>query len=216
MKYCALLLCGFALHGDDKVKDPFGPTAPVEHAEAKVEAPRPSPRSLMLFGEPSLAQMKDAATRPAIRLVWIRTFHAPISIRAYMTAEGPRLRVARMSGKGGYEWGTIDFENDYALSKAHWERLTTLVNVDYARQPLRDVKPENREMLEGLDGASWILEVADSKGYTSEDVSNPATVSNLQEDEKRHIKSLGFHLEPFVAACKYLIQFAPMDADNIY
>ncbi len=214
--HCALLLCGFVLQGEDKVKDPFGPIAPFKPTEAKIEAPRPSPESLKHFGEPSLVELTDAATRPAIRFVWIRTFHAPISIRAYLTSDGPRLRVARMSGQGGYEWGTLEFENDYPLSKSHWERLTTLINVNYARQPLRDVKPENRDMLDGLDGASWILEVADSKGYTAVDVSNPTTVAKMEEEERRHIESLGFQLEPFIAACKYLIQFAPMDADNIY
>lgn len=214
--HCALLLCGFMLHGEDKVKDPSGPLVPDKPTEAKVEAPLPSPLSLKHFGEPSLVQLKDAATRPAIRFVWIRTFHAPISIRAYLTSDGPRLRVARMSGKGGYDWGTLDFENDYPLSTSHWERLTALINVEYARQPLRDVKPENREMLNGLDGASWILEVADSKGYTTADVSNPTTVSQMKEEERRHIESLGFRLEPFIAVCKYLIQFAPMDPDNTY
>lgn len=122
-----------------------------------------------------------------------------------------------MSGKGGYDWGTIDFENDYLLSKSHWDKLRALIKVDYARQPLKDVKPENRDLLSGLDGSSWILEVSDAEGYTSEEVSNPTfRAETNEEDVKRQIDEMGFHLDAFVAVCKYLIQFAPMDSETIY
>ncbi len=192
-----------------------------DETDAPKPAKSPSEKQLKLLKEPSLAAKADAAKLPAIRFTWVRTFHAPISLRAYMTAEGPRLRVARMSGKGGYDWGTLEFENDFPLAKAQWERLQKLIAVDGARKPLKGIEQENRNMLSGFDGAEWILEVSDSKGYTIEETWSPTSITDGKEEEKRRPDRLGIvldlkKLEAYVAACKFFIHYAPMDPDGIY
>ncbi len=164
-----------------------------------------SEKYLKLLKEPSLGAKVDAAKLPAIRFTWVRTFHAPISLRAYMTAGGPRLRVARMSGKGGYGWGTLDFENEFPLAAQKWEQLKKLIAAEGAREPL------NADLdCAGMDGSYWVLEVADAAGYTVEKLWSPL------DDEKKPRDDMGIKRDAFVAVCKFLIAYAPMDPEGIY
>lgn len=221
MFFTILGLCVTVL-AQDKGYDPFAPNAklppPGTHKESEPikRDIRPTDEMLKFFGEPALKARQDAAEFPAIRLIWVRTFHAPISLRAYQTKEGPRLRVARSSGKGGYNWGELNFENDFPLGPTKWDELAKLLAVEGARQPLKNVKPDDRDFLSGLDGATWTLEVSDKDGYTVEKVWSPTSVAELKADERKLLESKGFRLDSFVKLCKFLIQYAPIDTETIY
>lgn len=172
-----------------------GPVPPAQTSEQKGEPPtqvesedlRPQTHILELLGEPSLEKIVEREQLPAIRLIWVRTFHHPISLRAYMTKEGPRFRVARMSGKGGYDWGKLDFENDFPLKDDAWKHLLQLLNEDKARQPFKDAKPGTRGLLLGLDGSTWTLEVVDKSGYTVDQAWSPKSMVEDNDSEMKKI-----------------------------
>ncbi|HCN79305.1 MAG TPA: hypothetical protein DIT13_19240 [Verrucomicrobiales bacterium] len=121
-----------------------------------------------------------------------------------------------MSGKGGYDWGTLDFENDFPLRAETWMRLLNLLNADGARQPLKNVKQEDMDYLTGLDGSTWKLEVSDQAGYTVDEVWTPMNVTNGDPDIKKLAEDQGIRLDNFVKLCSLLIQYAPIDPESIY
>ncbi|HRJ08471.1 MAG TPA: hypothetical protein PK490_16245 [Prosthecobacter sp.] len=216
-----ILICGSVLLAQDREIDPFADasnsTLPAKASTPpKTEDLRPSAADLKLLGEPSLEGRTDADRFPTIRVIWCRTFHPPVSLRAYLTKDGPRLRVARMSGKGGYDWGTLDFENDFPLRAETWMRLLNLLNADGARQPLKNVKQEDMDYLTGLDGSTWKLEVSDQAGYTVDEVWTPMNVTNGDPDIKKLAEDQGIRLDNFVKLCSLLIQYAPIDPESIY
>lgn len=216
-----ILFCSSILHGQEKVADPFA-ALQVDTQPAKPAAPRepqdlrPRATTLKLFGEPSLEGRKDAGHFPAIRVIWVRTFHPPISIRAYMTKDGPRLRVARTSGKGGYNWGILDFENDFPLKDETWTDLLKLLQAEGARQPFKNVKQEDRDLLSGFDGSTWKLEVSDKSGYSVDVAWTPTNVTDGKPEEKKRFEDRGIRLDNFVRLCEFLIQYAPIDPESIY
>ena len=215
------LIFSSALVAQEKVVDPFAapqgnrpttkPLAPREPEDL-----RPSASTLKLLREPSLEGRPDAEVLPAIRVIWSRTFHPPISLRAYMTKDGPRLRVARTSGKGGYDWGVLDFENDFPLKDDAWQTLLKLLRADGARQPFKNLKQEDRDFLSGFDGSTWKLEVSDQSGYTVDEAWTPSSVTDGKPEEKKMFEDRGIRLDNFVKLCKFLIQYAPIDPESIY
>ncbi|OAI56922.1 hypothetical protein AYO49_03255 [Verrucomicrobiaceae bacterium SCGC AG-212-N21] len=178
----------------------------------------PSAQALKLLNEPSLSSRHGAANLPVIRFISKRTFHAPFCVRAYLTPEGPRVRFARLSGKGGYDWGQLDFENDIPLPRDRWEALLKLANASGARQPFKDTK-DTKGTLEGNDGSVWILEVSDKAGYTVEDVWTPVSVTEGREEDKILFSKRGGDLKAltaYVEVCKFLMKLAPFDTEPVY
>jgi|GEM_PF-4715955 len=210
-----------ALAAQEKVVDPVAapkgnqpatkPLAPREPKDL-----RPGASALKLLREPSLEGRPDAEILPSIRVIWSRTFDPPISLRAYMTRDGPRLRVARTSGKGGYGWGILDFENDFPLKDEIWQTLLKLLRADGARQPFKNLKQEDRDALSGSDGSTWKLEVSDQSGYTVDEAWTPTSVTEGKPEEKKLFEERGIRLDNFVKLCKFLIQYAPLDPESIY
>lgn len=217
----AFLFAGSVAAAEDKVVDPFA-SAPGHATTGQPAVPmppedfRPRPDTLKLLREPSLEKLSDAERFPSIRFLWVRTFHSPISFRAYMTKDGPRFRVARTSGKGGYDWGTLDFEKDFPLKNEVWLRILKLLQADGARQPFKNVKPGARDFLSGMDGATWTLEVVDKSGYTVDSVWSPTIVTNSEPEKKKLFEDQGIRLDNFVELCLFLIQCAPIDPGSIY
>ena len=70
--------------------------------------------------------------------------------------------------------------------------------------------------MEALDGSSWVLEVSDASGYTIEEIANPLRVTDAEPKEKKQLEASGFKLDAFVAVCRFLIKYAPMDPDTVY
>ncbi|MEZ0386181.1 MAG: hypothetical protein ACAI34_03875 [Verrucomicrobium sp.] len=217
------LLASTLLLAQEKATDPFAPDPPASLGSQPIlptnppqpDDLRPRPETLKLLAEPSLEKLANADQLPAIRLIWVRTFHAPISLRAYMSKDGPRLRVARTSGKGGYDWGKLNFENDFALKQETWQQILNLLYADEAREPFKH-KPDARALLSGLDGAIWRLEVVDKSGYTVDEASNPTIATDGKPEHTKALEDEGIHLANFVKLCKFLIQYAPMDEESIY
>jgi len=124
-----------------------------------------------------------------------------------------------MKGKGGYDWGQITEEKVIDLTAKQWSHLMTLVEAKWARKPSAQLGVEHQATLEdlmsGLDGESWILEVKDKTSYTFEDLANPRTVNENKEAWGKLInKSLSpkdrrnIGLDPFVSVCEYLLKLS--------
>ncbi len=220
LRACCIIVMGMAcavwaeeappvLFAPPATKTKEAPTPPAE------EPLKPSPEVLKRFQEPPLKDRSDAAKFPSLRLIWIRTFHAPLSFRAFMTKNGPKFRVARMSGKGGYDWGHLSFEKEFPLKADQWKELLKLAAVGGAREPLKTARPEGKAYFDmGLDGSTWTLEVSDKAGYTVEEIWSPTYVT--EGADKKMLEDAGVRLDAFVALCKFLMKCAPVDLEPVY
>lgn len=204
--------------------DPFFPLpTPQAEAQRKAEPPRPLPpppaepdaRDLERFQEPRLSKAvaaKDLADGPTqIRFMWIRSFDPPLCVRAFMTAEGPRLRVVRLSN-------TARLAKTLPLAEADWAALLALTQDAKAVQPYAGLTNEERLSLSGLDGASWMLEVRAGDTYHFSDVWSPsAFVKEPGADDTEEWKRLKRpDFKPFIALCTKLIEHAGLQAEERY
>lgn len=155
---------------DNPAGRPYFPPAMVAArspcAEQAGDAPRPVISSLerdwftkhlRAAAEPSLAM----GARDVIRFTWLRSFHHTVSIRVEGLASArPRLWARELTGHGGYDAGKVGRRIERRLSPAEAAALRRTVSARnlFAQPPLECGNI-------GLDGAEWIMEGVDGRGY---------------------------------------------------
>jgi len=120
----------------------------------------PYSKHLVAMDEPSL-WTTDMRTE-TYRILWLRSFDAPMVFRLTVTADGTAILVTKKTdGEGSYEpgkmvvskWTTIDREETQELLKA-----LKLINFWY----LPTLLPN---FTDGYDGAHWIVEAKKGREY---------------------------------------------------
>ena len=95
------------------------------------------------------------------RFTWLRTFHNPLIFHIKRnTANSYQLTTTKLTGKGGYEPGTVEFSRLKDLSDQQIEELRKLLQEANFWELPTEALDEG-----GLDGAQWILEIVDGKRY---------------------------------------------------
>ena len=146
------------------------------------------------FKEPKITEIDEKT--PTIRFFWIRTFHRPVSIRVFRDAKGPKLRVVRCSGGGGYDWKQIEWDKTISLEESEWKQvLEAFENAD-VQAPLRKLKNDEKNLLRGLDGSRWVIESKINGKLTYAMVWSPG---GFLEDEQKSKAGLPkeLNLRPF-------------------
>lgn len=108
------------------------------------------------FKESKITEIDEKV--PTIRFFWLRTFHKPVSIRVFKDADGPKIRAVRCSGKGGYDWGSIEWDKTLPISDEQWKSFVDQVKNQDVCSPLRDLNNQEKMRLMGLDGSRWVIE----------------------------------------------------------
>jgi hypothetical protein len=177
----------------------------------------PSEEQLKSFNEPSL-KAPAPADSTEIRFIWVPTFNKPVAIRATKTGDKRILKVVRMSGLGGYDWGKIEIEKSVEITDPQWKTLAGLASADGARKPTEKAEKELREnfveAMSGLDGSTWFLEVRDTDGYTVEGVPNPIIGDAAVEKSLKEKSNLD--LKPFLSVCLKLFDFSGLEERPSY
>lgn len=125
---------------------------------------------------------------PTYRFIWIRTFHNPVVVRVECPG---RCEVSAkvLDGEGGYDPGKVRKSIHRNLSQSEEERFRQLISsVNFA--PVKSL-----EDMVGLDGAQWILEVADGNTYHALDYWSPSS-------------DRGADVAAYVALCNYMIDLS--------
>jgi len=98
-------------------------------------------------------------SRRVLRFIWLRSFHPTVTVRVSEGKDGSWHVVAKqLSGRGGYDPGTIDKFVDRPVRPAEAAELDALIS----RATLPDL---SGNCVIGADGAQWIIERSDAKGY---------------------------------------------------
>jgi hypothetical protein len=110
-------------------------------------------------GQRTLWQRRDEAGLHAYQFVWARSFHHPVLVRIEMKGGVARLQAWVLTGKGGFDSGTVGRTVTRDLTAAeHHEVIASFERSDWRR-----LAPD--EQSAGLDGARWTLEAAGGAGY---------------------------------------------------
>jgi hypothetical protein len=119
--------------------------------------------------EPSLSERPVLSEQPegsVIRFTWLRSFDPPIVVRVEGHESGsPRLIAKQLSGAGGYAPGKIAATIDRPLTASETQELHKLLSDTRLAQPLPSGSTLKRCGPPGLDGAEWIVEVVNRRGY---------------------------------------------------
>lgn len=147
------------LRGPLPVVDVSEPHGCIGHSTVdRDDGPSSAPRDILeKFKEVSLE--KDDADS-VFRLIWFPTFHSPTSIRVSLAGDQATVTTRRLSGKGGYDWGYIDFEAQRSITTDKWLAVKNAVNEScfwYASPNIREVPV--------MDGSTWLFEGRVDKRY---------------------------------------------------
>ncbi len=159
-------------------------TSPVEKFRSRKEYQN----TLSVFRESPIAP----ATNPnaeIYRIFIVPTFYHPLSIRVEKSGNNYVLRAKRLSGQGGYGWGTLKGEERRRLSEREWQSLLNLLNeTSFWSLPTGDKEFEPNEKGEVticLDSTSWILEGVSGGKYHVVDRYCP---------ERKGVKEVGLYM----------------------
>jgi hypothetical protein len=108
---------------------------------------------LTALGEPRLGTFVDSVDTDAVRFLYLRSFHHPISVRAMRRGATYALIGVELDGAGGYEPGNVLRRDSATIDSGVWMWLTRLLS------DARTWDSRNPDEL-GLDGAEWIIEAA--------------------------------------------------------
>jgi hypothetical protein len=107
-------------------------------------------KHLRAMGEPSLSCRPPALE--TYRLIWLRSFHAPVAVRLEFEKATATLTAVKLNGKGGYQPGVVTKKNFLPLGEKETAQLrAALKKADFWKMQVRRDDA-------GLDGAQWILE----------------------------------------------------------
>jgi hypothetical protein len=116
---------------------------------------------LSVFKEPQIFPSSNKSVE-IYRVFIIPTFYHPLSIRVEREGNKYVLIAKRLSGQGGYGWGTLKREKRHYLTKNEWQHLRSLLNqASFWTLASDDKKNEPGEKGEAticLDGTTWLLE----------------------------------------------------------
>lgn len=163
------------------------PQPPPECAAESAEEISPSSiqisernKILSVFQESPLEQMINSDE--VYRLIWFPTFDAPTVIRIWRSGENYTIKTKRLSGKGGYEIGTLKTEETRTLSAEEWNVFVNNLNSRCFWNAPSAVKE-----IPVMDGSSWTFEGLRNGQYH---FVNRISPSNQMSEIFRHLFNL--------------------------
>ncbi len=112
---------------------------------------------LCAMGEAPLAAPSPGRSR--IRFLWLRSFQPGVAVRVEFIPGATELVAIELDGAGGYAPGTVARRMERSLLPEDRGKLQqTLAESDFWNLPTRESRL-------GLDGAEWIIEVAEHDRY---------------------------------------------------
>lgn len=101
------------------------------------------------------------------RLLWLRTFHQPITVTVVNSGTDVTITAKKLSGAGGYEPGTLIDVKTRHFTVDEWAEFTHLLDSScFWRQ-------KSTQMTSSLDGAQWIIEALKDGHYHLVDRHSP-------------------------------------------
>ncbi len=127
----------------------------------KLRADERYQNTLSLFREPQIFP-PTSPDAEVYRILVFPTFYRALSIRAERSGKGYYLTAKYLSGRVGYDWGTLKGERRRRLSEKEWRKLLGLLeSASFWSLPSEEKGPEPNDKGEAaacLDSTGWYLE----------------------------------------------------------
>ncbi len=164
---------------------------------------------------PSLLTKRAPKGHVTFRLGILPSFTKPLFLTYARTADGPAIEVTRLSLRSvenRLELGPIELTGKVVVGDRLAKRLEADAIDPNTRLPLRQYTEEQRQLLQPLDGCTWILEVCTDSDYTMEDVSSPGWMGNVDPEviEKNNLPKVDTRF--FIEFCDRLLDVTDLKA----
>jgi hypothetical protein len=125
---------------------------------------------------PSLLSKREPEGHLRFRLAILPSFTKPLFLTYSRGAEGATIEITRLGLRkvdGNLELGPMELTGKVAIGEHVAKQLEADAVDPNIRLPLRQYTEKQIQLLQLLDGCTWILEVSTDKAYTMADVTNP-------------------------------------------
>ena len=224
-----LALPRFGVCSDAGSVDPasFFPTTLLHGHFGEVLAKRTA-RIHQAMGEPSLAGQK-LEPRDQCRFLFLPSFHRPLVVRFWKTADGAAFRAVHLGGRGGNDpLGPIEDETKGTIPETQWKQIEAGFAEEAVRQPLKSLTEDQINLLSGMDGAEWILEERRGDKYRVTAVWSPPAWEEMRKKgfDPKEFAKFGLpvppsdfrlpDLRPFIRQCQLLLDLAKVHEPKLY
>ena len=118
--------------------------------------------------EESFLKISDK-NKEAYRFLWLRSFHHPIFVRIERNQDKYNLVAKEFDGKADIKPGKLLQTDEKTISKEEWCEFIELLE----KSDFWNMKPRGFDLINGNDGAQWILEGAKENRYYAADAWSP-------------------------------------------
>jgi hypothetical protein len=150
--------------------------------------------------EPSLRTRYKYDGSTSIRWTWLRSFHAPISVRITKSTErNAFLTVTELTGNVWRDPGRISSQKTIQLSDGDWQKI---LNRSEAKEFWAPLTSDERSSMLIRDGAIWTLEYSTPTQYELITLPSPSAFVD-------RFGKLGFRsLVPYVDMGRFLLNLS--------
>lgn len=164
---------------------------------------------------PSMLTKREPKGHVRFRLAILPSFTKPLFLTYSRDAKGTTIRITRVSLRSvdnRLELGGIELTGEVAIGDRLAKRFEEDAIDPSIRRPLRQYSEEQRQLLQPLDGCTWILEVSTDTDYTIEDVSSPEWMGNVDPEIMKKYDLPKVETSFFVDFCQKLLDTTDLRA----
>ncbi|MCP5546370.1 MAG: hypothetical protein H7A50_03250 [Akkermansiaceae bacterium] len=164
---------------------------------------------------PSMLTKREPEGQTRFRLAILPSFTKPLFLTYSRNATGATIEITRLSLRridDGLEPGPIELTGKVAIGDRLAKRLEADAVDPDIRLPLRQYTEKQRQLLQRLDGCTWILEVSTDRDYSMEDVSSPEWMGNVDPKLRDEFNLPKVDTSFFIEFCETLLNLTDLRA----
>jgi hypothetical protein len=164
---------------------------------------------------PSMLNKREPKGHVRFRLAILPSFTKPLFLTYSRDESRAIIGITRLSLRSvdnRLEIGPVELTGTVAISDRLARRLETDAVDQNIRLPLRQYTEKQRQLLQPLDGCTWILEVSTDKDYTMEDVSSPEWMGNVDQKTREEFDLPMVDTSLFIEFCEMLLNATDLRA----
>jgi hypothetical protein len=162
---------------------------------------------------PSMQFKREEKGKVRFRLAILPSFTKPLFLTYSRGANGAVIEITRLnlrSANNSLEPGDVELSGKVAVGSRIARRLEADAIDPSVRKPLGSLTDEQRQIYQGMDGCTWILEVATETDYTMEDVWSPESIGNMDPKILEKFKVPKVDTKWFIDFCDTLLKISDM------
>lgn len=172
---------------------------------------------------PSLLHKREAKGNVKFRFSVFPSFTKPIILTYSRDQHGAFIEVTRLAMRevgNSLERGEIELSGKVRIGNRIARDLEIEVMTPRIRTPLSYLTKEQKDMCEGLDGSTWMIEVSTDQDYTVEYVWTPDAILaepeifKLLERQKVNVETMADDLKTLIAFRDELLKLTDMIMPN--